>query len=71
MIYKSTISQDELQELPLFKLPSEEICVVDTLEKFNEIKYVLLKEKIWGLDVETRPSFKKNNSDKRKPCSCN
>lgn len=67
MIYKSTISQDELQELPLFKLPSEEICVVDTLEKFNEIKYVLLKEKIWGLDVETRPSFKKNNSDKRKP----
>src|SRR5574344_1057078 len=67
MIYKSTISHDELQELPLFKLTSEEIFVVDTLEKFNEIKDVLLKEKIWGLDVETRPSFKKNDSDKRKP----
>lgn len=62
MTFKSNISKEEIQELELHSYEGE-VVVVDTLEKFCEIKYELFLEEIWGFDTETKPSFKKGVSN--------
>lgn len=66
-MYRSTISSEEIMLLPLFKLASEDIFIIDNLYDFNKIKENLFSENIWGIDVETKPIFKKNIVKQRKP----
>jgi ribonuclease D len=45
-------------QFPLYSY-NNDVVVVDTIDIFNEIKYELFLEEIWGFDTETKPSFKK------------
>jgi ribonuclease D len=58
LIFKPSISEEELQELPLFSYEGE-IVVVDNMEIFNQIKPELFLDRIWGFDTETKPCFQK------------
>lgn len=64
MIFKQNISSEEIQALPLYSYDGE-VIVIDNLEIFNEVKYELFLEKIWGFDTETKPSFKKGVSNSK------
>ncbi len=56
--YQSTITKEEIAELPLIKFTGE-IIVIDNKEKLDKIIPFLKNEKILGFDTETRPAFKK------------
>ena len=58
MTFKTNITKEEIQDLPLYSYDGE-VVVIDSIEKFQEIKYELFLEEIWGFDTETKPSFKK------------
>jgi ribonuclease D len=60
---RETISKEEVNELPLVFFEGE-IIVVDTEKKAKEAIKVLRKQKIVGIDTETKPSFKKGQSHK-------
>jgi ribonuclease D len=64
LTFESNISAEDLQQLPLYSYDGE-VVVVDSLEKFNEIKYELFLNRIWGFDTETKPSFKKGVSNSK------
>ncbi|GAB1472664.1 3'-5' exonuclease [Bacteroidota bacterium] len=60
MMYKSTITPEELEQLPVAEFPGE-ITVIDAIdEKFQESIDYLKGQKIIGFDTETRPSFTAN-----------
>ncbi|NPA36791.1 MAG: 3'-5' exonuclease domain-containing protein 2 [Chlorobi bacterium] len=54
----TSITKEELEELPLVKF-SGEIIVVDRPEHFHIVTDELSNEKVIGFDTETKPSFKK------------
>lgn len=58
MIYKETISKEELEELPFYSYDGE-IVVVDTKDKLRDAVNHLSQFSFLGFDTETRPSFKK------------
>ncbi len=58
MIFKPSITKEEINELPLCTFTGK-IVVVDTQEKLIEAITDLKKEIILGFDTETRPSFAK------------
>lgn len=59
-MYKSTITPEELEQLPVAEFPGE-ITVIDAIdEKFQESIDYLKGQKIIGFDTETRPSFTAN-----------
>jgi ribonuclease D len=58
MIYKETISKEELDELPLHSFEGD-IVIVDNKEKLREAVKYLSKFSFLGFDTETKPSFKK------------
>ncbi len=58
MIFKASITDPEIQELPLFSYQGE-IIVVDSQEIFEHIKPELFLDKTWGFDTETKPCFQK------------
>ncbi|MBE9467344.1 MAG: 3'-5' exonuclease domain-containing protein 2 [Bacteroidetes bacterium] len=62
-IYQSTITKEEIAELPLIKFDGE-IIVVDNKKKLDAIIPDLKKEKLFGFDTETRPAFKKGTTNK-------
>lgn len=58
MIYKDTISKEELEELPLHSFEGE-IVIVDSKDKLREAVSYLSQFPFIGFDTETKPSFKK------------
>lgn len=58
MIYKTSISKEEFDELPFYSFDGE-IVVVDTKEKMREAANYMAQYPYLGFDTETRPSFKK------------
>ncbi len=59
-MYKSTITPEELEQLPVAEFPGE-ITVIDAIdEKYHESIEYLKGQKIIGFDTETRPSFTAN-----------
>ena len=56
--YQSTVTKEEIAELPLIKFNGE-IIVIDDIKKSDAIIPSLKNEKILGFDTETRPAFKK------------
>lgn len=58
----SSISKEAIQELPLCQFDGI-ITVVEDPEKIDEIVANLSKEKVLGFDTETKPSFKKGESN--------
>ncbi|GET24132.1 3'-5' exonuclease [Prolixibacter sp. NT017] len=56
------ISKDELNELPLSHFEGE-IQLVETLEQVDEAARYLEQQLILGFDTETRPSFKKGQTN--------
>lgn len=58
MIYKETISKEELEELPLLSFEGE-IVIVDSKDKLREAINYLSQFPYLGFDTETKPSFKK------------
>ncbi|NOZ48067.1 MAG: 3'-5' exonuclease domain-containing protein 2 [Chlorobi bacterium] len=57
------IDNDEVQKLPLLKFKGE-IITIDNIKQYNEVIPVIAIETILGFDTETRPSFKKGQSNK-------
>lgn len=57
-----TISKEQLSELPTVVFPGQ-ITVVDTVEAANEALSVLRNEPVVGFDTETKPSFRKGQSN--------
>ncbi len=62
MPFKTNITDEEINELPLFSYTGD-VVVVDNKETFNKIKPELFLDKIWGFDTETKPCFKKGLSN--------
>lgn len=60
--YKQTISNDELNALPL-NVFEKEIDVIDTIEKVDGAVEYLQQHSMIGFDTETRPSFKKGKTN--------
>jgi len=58
MIYKNTISKEELEELPFYSFDGE-IVIVDTKDKLRDAVKYMSQFSYLGFDTETRPSFKK------------
>jgi len=58
MKFASTISKEEIRELPLIVFEGN-IHIIDTLEEINEAIARLNKETLLGFDTETRPVFRK------------
>lgn len=57
-MFKLKISKEEVSALPVVMFEGR-ISVVDDLSKVNEAMMELNRQKIVGLDTETKPSFKK------------
>ena len=58
-INKATISKEEVNKLPLVFFEGE-IIIVDTEKKAKKAIKILRKQKIVGIDTETKPSFKRD-----------
>ncbi|MBN2482381.1 MAG: 3'-5' exonuclease domain-containing protein 2 [Bacteroidales bacterium] len=56
--YFENIEADYIKTLPVKSFKGT-IYLVDTVEKLEAVKPLLLKEKTFGFDTETKPSFKK------------
>jgi ribonuclease D len=63
MIYKESITKEELQELPLRRFDGEVIVVTDEKDVDEAVEY-LSQFPFIGFDTETRPSFKKGQINK-------
>jgi len=66
MNFSNTITSEEIQKLPIIKY-SGKIVLVDKISIFNNIKKLLLLEKIWGFDTESKPVFISSDAKTRKP----
>lgn len=62
MDFLSNIDKEDILRLPIVRFAGE-IILIDNLIDFDKYFDELLKEKIWGFDTETRPSFKKGKSN--------
>jgi ribonuclease D len=62
MIYKETISKEEMDELPLHSFDGD-ILIVDNKDKLREAVKYLSKFPFIGFDTETKPSFKKGENN--------
>lgn len=63
MIYKESITKEEIDELPLQSFEGE-IIIVDNREKLDEAVSYLKNCPVLGFDTETKPSFKKGHVHK-------
>ena len=62
-MFQSTIDKDDLRKLPLEAFHGE-IHVIDTAAGVKKYLPILLKEDLIGFDTETRPAFKKGQTNK-------
>ncbi|MDE6866039.1 MAG: 3'-5' exonuclease domain-containing protein 2, partial [Muribaculaceae bacterium] len=58
----ASISKQELANLPMVTFDGS-ITVIDTIEGASEAAEVLSKEKILGFDTETKPAFKRGQTN--------
>lgn len=58
IMFKESITKEELTDLPLRWFDGE-IVVVDDLKKLERAVEILSKAKVIGFDTETKPAFKK------------
>ena len=58
MMFKESITKEELTDLPLRWFDGE-IVIVDDIEKMEKAVGILSKAKVIGFDTETKPAFKK------------
>jgi ribonuclease D len=63
MIYKESITKEELADMPLRWFVGE-IIVIDQLQQVKSAAKFLSDFPVLGFDTETKPSFKKGNSHK-------
>lgn len=57
-MYQATITNDEINEMPVGHFPGR-VLVVDSEETMREAEALLRGETLLGYDTETRPSFQK------------
>lgn len=62
MSFNSSINKEDILNLPISRFAGD-IILIDNLNDFDKYFNLLVKEKIWGFDTETRPSFKKGQSN--------
>jgi len=62
-MFKTSVSKEELKEYSIKKFEGS-ITVIDNLEQVEAAVCYLEKQKIIGFDTETRPSFKKGETNK-------
>ncbi len=60
---KSSITKEELRDLPLDYFKGN-IMLVNSEETLKKAVEEIKKEKVWGFDTETKPSFKKGQTNK-------
>ncbi len=58
IMFKESITKEELTDLPLRWFDGE-IIIVDNTEKLQKAVEILSKAKVIGFDTETKPAFKK------------
>ena len=56
--YFQNIDRETINNLPVKSFEGE-IHLIDKPEKLESLKQMLLKEKLFGFDTETKPSFRK------------
>lgn len=61
--YKTSITKEEVAELPLISFPGE-IVVIETDENLQEVIDEIRQERVLGFDTESKPAFKKNVQNK-------
>ncbi len=61
--FKPSVTKEEVSILPVGVF-SGVIYYIDTIEKLTEVETVILREKVFGFDTETKPAFKKGVSNK-------
>lgn len=64
MIFRATISKEEVNELPLLTCEGREILVIEDIETAIRECELLSRCALLGFDTETRPSFKKGERHK-------
>ncbi len=62
MSFFNRILKEDILKLQVVNFDGK-IILIDDLDKFNKNIPNLYKEKIWGFDTETKPSFKKGESN--------
>ncbi|KPK86122.1 MAG: hypothetical protein AMS27_05820 [Bacteroides sp. SM23_62_1] len=62
-MFQSTITKEEIRQLPR-KTFEGMITVIDNIPSFEKYFPVIQKEKLWGFDTETRPTFRKGIMNK-------
>jgi ribonuclease D len=65
MGYLENIDKEEVNLLPLGNFEGE-IIVVDSEHNMESIVPELMREKVWGIDTETKPCFKKGKHNQNK-----
>jgi ribonuclease D len=58
---RSSISQEELAGLPIRRYEGR-VSLVDSPEHLDEARSAIFRERVVGLDTETRPAFRKGES---------
>lgn len=61
--FKISVSKEQISTMPIASFQGE-ITVVDTPEEVDNAIRILEKEKLIGFDTETKPSFKKGQTNK-------
>lgn len=64
MTFEPNISNEEVQNLPLFTY-DRDFVIVDSIESYRQIIPELFLDKILGFDTETKPSFKKGVANQK------
>jgi ribonuclease D len=62
-MFASSITKDELHKLPTGQFNGR-IHLIEDISRINQICKSLAKEQVLGFDTETKPSFKKGNSNR-------
>lgn len=57
-MFPSSIPKEEIQHLPLIRFGGK-ITLIETEKDLNQALKELRKERIWGFDTETKPTFNK------------
>ena len=58
---RPSISREELTSLPIRRYEGR-VTLVDTLERLDEAGSIICRERVVGLDTETRPAFRRGES---------
>ncbi|MBN2777800.1 MAG: 3'-5' exonuclease domain-containing protein 2 [Bacteroidales bacterium] len=64
MTFEPNISNEEVQNLPLFTY-DRDFVIVDSIESYRQIIPELFLDRILGFDTETKPSFKKGVANQK------